>query len=690
MPGRTHRRRPAVMAGGLAFLLTAVACTGPGMGARQSTGPQTTSGATEAVAVASATPMPPAGFQVGTVRVGPITESVTLTGRVADRSEAPVGLPVSVRIASMLVEPGHQVSEGQPLAEVDTSGLEREIHDLRARRDAADTRLERTRSVLQARRQRAEEDLARLTAPPSESEQLQAAGAVATAREQLRRAEADVAALNAPSAVADARAAEQAVLSAQAAVRKAEADLARVRRGADPSELRKAQNDLASAESAYAKAVEAHRVLTAGPEPFALRAAERAVLDAQQQILTLQRTQPLPPVYQRTNDDRADREARRRAEREAENARVARQAEMQKAELGLKSAVDQLNKVRQPPPDAEVLSAVRAVESAERSLIDARERLALLQAGPKPEDVEAAELAVASAQAGLDRAIASLEAARAGPSESAVAAARASLVSARSSVEVAQARQRELLANKDAGAPDVRAAQERIALLQKLSGAQIEELDDLSASIDPKDREMLDAVSLYREAVRATGEEQARLQQSEQQLESLRLVAPFSGVVTAMLVAAGEMTQPGKPVLLLARPSAPVIRTEIAQREGSRLAAGQRGRVELTDQGGATFDAMLTDVDDGEGERRLTLDVVWGSTPPTYGQQVQTTILVQEKTSALLVPRRAVTNVGSRRYVDVFDRTPPRRVPVELGLTNQNDVEVLGDLREGQPVLLAP
>ncbi|MCC7372907.1 MAG: HlyD family efflux transporter periplasmic adaptor subunit [Chloroflexi bacterium] len=685
MPGVALRRRSYLAVGGLSLLVMSVACTGPGPASRQAPPP-----AAEVVAVASPTPVPPTGFQVGAVRVGPITESVALTGRVADRSETPITAPVAVRIASYLVELGKPVTEGQQLAEVDATGAERELSDTRARKEAADARLERARGVLNARRQRADEDLTRMTAPPAQSEQLQAAGAVATARENLRKAEADVARLNSPAASADAKVAEQAVLSAQSMLKKAETDLARLKKGADPSDLRRAQNDVATAESNLAKAVEAHRVLTAGPEPFALRAAERAVMDAEQQLRTAESIKPLPIVYSRTNDGKTDREARRRAEQEAENARVARDADIKKAELGLKNAIDQLNKVRQPPPASEVQSAVRAVESGERSLTDAKEKLALVQAGPKPEEIEAAEIAVTSAQATLDRAVINLETARSGPSESDAASARASLVSARSNLEVAVARQNELMAGKNPDSTEVRAAQDRIALLDKLAESSLEAIDEQASSIDPKDKEMLDAVGLYRDALKAAADEQARLTQAEQAVQATRLVAPSAGVVTAIVTQPGEQTQPGKPVLFLAKPGEPIVKADIPARDGGRIANGQAAKVELAEQPGTIYDATVVDVADSESGRRVTLQAVWGGNPPAYGQVIQSTVVVQEKPAALLVPRRAVTSVGSRRYVDIFDRTPPRRVAVEVGLSNADEVEVTGDIREGQPVLVAP
>lgn len=687
MPGVARRRRSVLAAGSLSLLVLSMACTAPGTVGRSTAPPP---GAPEVAAAPSPTPVPPTGFQVGAVRVGPITESVPLTGRVADRSETPVSAPAAVRVASYLVELGKPVTEGQQLAEVDATGAERELNDTRARKEAAETRLERARGVLNSRRQRAEEDLARMTAPPAQSEQLQAAGAVATARENLRKAEADVARLNSPTASADAKVAEQAVLSAQSTLKKAEAELARLKKGADPSDLRRAQNDVATAESNYAKAVEAHRVLTAGPEPFALRAAERAVMDAEQQLRTAESTKPLPIVLSRSNDSKTDREARRRAEQEAENARLAREADIKKAELGLKNAIDQLNKVRQPPPASEVQSSARAIESAERTLTDAKEKLALVQAGPKPEEIEAAEIAVASANASLERAVINLEAARSGPSESEMASAHASLISARSNLEVAVARQNELMAGKSPDSVEVRAAQDRIALLQKISESSLEAVDEQAAGIDPKDKEMLDAVGLYRDALKASSDEQARLSQAEQAFNATRLVAPFAGVVTAIVVQPGEQTQPGKPVLFLSKAGEAIVRADIPTRDGSRITTGQTARVELSEQPGTAYDATVVDVADSESGRRVTLQAVWGATPPAYGQVVQSTVVVQEKPAALLVPRRAVTSVGSRRYVDIFDRTPPRRVAVEVGLSNADEVEVTGDIREGQPVLVAP
>lgn len=573
---------------------------------------------------------------------------------------------------------------------VDNSNFERELEDLQSQKTAADTRLEQARGVLKVRIRRGQEELARLTAAPPQSSQLAAEGDVATAREMLRKAEAEYIRVTAPPPSADVAVAEQAIVVAQANLKKTEADLARLRQGPNISDVRKAQNDLAAAESAHAKAVEAFRVLVSGPDPFALRAAERGVAEAQIQLQTVRQTPPPPPVYSRTEDSKADREARRRTEREAANAQVAHVAEIQKAESALRAALDQLEKVRTQPPRAEIDSAVRAVESAERSVLDARERLATVQEGARPEEIALAEAAVGSAQATVERARANLEILQSGPSAGEIASARAGVLSARSGVEVALARQQELLASSNADSVDVQATQERIALLEHLLELSLPDLDALIAVVDPKERELLDAIGLYRDALRGLAEVDGRLGEAENQRTSLRLVAPFAGVITRVVTPAGETTQANKPVLFLARADAPVIHADVGQREGQRLAVGQHGTLELPERTGPPLGVTLADVADGEAGRRVTLEVAWGDVAPTLGQPVQATVVVQERERALLVPRRAIINVGGRRYLDVYDRTPPRRVPVEVGLSSDDDVEVTGDIREGQAILVAP
>jgi len=248
------------------LLMTSFACTQPGSG---SDAPGVTPSPDASGVTVAASPTLPAlpGVQTATVRVGPITEIVSFAGRVSDGTEVGLSLPVAARLASVSVETGQNVDEGELLAETDVAVMQADLTTARTRYEAAAARLESTRLAIQVRLSQAEANLDVLTATPSTSERLTNESAVASARAALRRAEEGLEAATKPSSPTSILAAEQAVAAAQLAVKQAEDGVATLRRGTDPSALRQAVNGVAQAQMAYDNAQDAYRTLVKGARP---------------------------------------------------------------------------------------------------------------------------------------------------------------------------------------------------------------------------------------------------------------------------------------------------------------------------------------------------------------------------------------------------------------------------------------
>ena len=64
-------------------------------------------------------------------------------------------------------------------------------------------------------------------------------------------------------------------------------------------------------------------------------------------------------------------------------------------------------------------------------------------------------------------------------------------------------------------------------------------------------------------------------------------------------------------------------------------------------------------------------------------------IEVTRKDNVLLVPNRAIRADNSKRLVTVLQAGTPKEVPVTLGLSNDQEAEVLSGLAEGDQVVTA-
>jgi hypothetical protein len=63
-------------------------------------------------------------------------------------------------------------------------------------------------------------------------------------------------------------------------------------------------------------------------------------------------------------------------------------------------------------------------------------------------------------------------------------------------------------------------------------------------------------------------------------------------------------------------------------------------------------------------------------------------ILTVEKKGVLVVPNRALKNVGTRKAVRVVTPGEPRDAFVEVGVTDGNETEIISGVNEGDQILV--
>jgi hypothetical protein len=156
----------------------------------------------------------------------------------------------------------------------------------------------------------------------------------------------------------------------------------------------------------------------------------------------------------------------------------------------------------------------------------------------------------------------------------------------------------------------------------------------------------------------------------------------------------GDTLAPSSPVVILARPGTPIVRVDLDDTQAGRLVAGQQATIQLgAGVPGATLaDATVVNVTPAEQEGSLgataTFQARWADGQiPRIGTPVQVTVVVSQKQGVLVVPKSAVRQSGGKARVEVQDGTLRRLVPVEVGITTVDSVEILSGLTEGQFVL---
>jgi macrolide-specific efflux system membrane fusion protein len=83
----------------------------------------------------------------------------------------------------------------------------------------------------------------------------------------------------------------------------------------------------------------------------------------------------------------------------------------------------------------------------------------------------------------------------------------------------------------------------------------------------------------------------------------------------------------------------------------------------------------------------VVIDVAGNDVPIKAGMTANANVQVARKENVLLIPTRAIRAQGSRRLVTVLEGDLLTEVVVTLGLSNDQETEILSGLSEGMQVL---
>jgi RND family efflux transporter MFP subunit len=643
-------------------------------------------GATSAAASqSSAAQAATGGRQAVPVRRGPITDQLTLDGRIAASDEVLLGFGITGKVASVAVKPGDAVQEGQLLIEADAEQLNRDLVAARNRVEVGVLRQEQAQQQAQARQRdterrgasdqarkdqtvreaesalkRAQADYERVKAGATDAERRTAQTAVDSAQVSYDSAVAAYNQAYAGPTDLDARAADQSVQTAQLQLQKAQADLQKLGSGPDPADVRAAERDLFSAQNTYAQSVAAVEKVSQ-PDPVAVSTAQREVQRAQNALRAAQNM--------KSNDG---------------SSKTQKQIAVQNAAVDLQSAQDRLNQLQQGPPPMDVETARRNMLAARSTIDAARDKLELVKRGPDQLTLQQAQQAVDSAQLGVDQAAAKQAQLGAGPTQDQVNRLAVGIRQAQAALDTAKQQLADV--NAKPAKQDLQDAQDRLTAAQgNLQRAQ----DDAQADPSPDtDTSAYDIQVLEK----GLAQDRSQVESLERQVAQTRLRAPFAGTVSSVRVRAGDTIEAERAVLTLAKPGDPVLRADVTDRDAQRLAQGQRAAVRLGGPDGGEFDASIDLLMDGENGvgKTVQLSALWPDPTPAIGTPVQIVVTLNEKPDVLLVPQKAIRTAGARRFVEVIDGQNRTMTDVEVGIISNGQAEIVSGLKQDQLVLVNP
>ena len=184
------------------------------------------------------------------------------------------------------------------------------------------------------------------------------------------------------------------------------------------------------------------------------------------------------------------------------------------------------------------------------------------------------------------------------------------------------------------------------------------------------------------------------LQEKQNTYNDYFIRAPFDGVIARVGVKVGEEA------------NGAVIATIVGNKNIAEIPLNEidAANVKVGEKVNLTFDAapglnIVGDVDEvdlvgevSQGVVTYNIKISFNSNPVVKsGMSVSADIITDEKDNILVVPSSAVKTRGNAHYVEEqrgASTTPPVEVPVEIGISNDTETEILSGLKAGDVIVV--
>jgi ABC exporter DevB family membrane fusion protein len=333
--------------------------------------------------------------------------------------------------------------------------------------------------------------------------------------------------------------------------------------------------------------------------------------------------------------------------------------------------------------------------------------------------VSMAEARIRTAQAEVRRAARALESARArwveaksGARKQEIDRARAELAEAKQKhkfSEVERARMKRLLdggyiaraqyeaeeTNAEVWQARVRVAEENLNLL--LAGPKAETVAAAWAQVQEAEAELRRAESHVQQA-------QAELGVARAALGSTVVEATVDGKVTRKLVEPGEAVDISMPLMILGDLQKVIVKAEVDETDVGKLSMGLKAEITADAYPGRVFPGRIYEIGQAVGKRKARpedpakiqdmkvletkVEVMDGADELKLGMTVDVRILVSNKDKVLVIPKRLVPPGARQATVRVDGPNGGQPRVVRLASRDDENVEILDGLREGERVVV--
>ena len=187
-------------------------------------------------------------------------------------------------------------------------------------------------------------------------------------------------------------------------------------------------------------------------------------------------------------------------------------------------------------------------------------------------------------------------------------------------------------------------------------------------------------------------EMEAILEQERTRLQNAKIVAPFRGEISRKYMDAGALVSPSTPLVSLVHTETLKIVANVLEKDIPLLKAGMKAKIRTESYPGRVFEGRVEKINSALdlSTRTLQAEVYIHNADRSLkpGMFANVEVVLLEKPQTLVIPREAVIAAGSEISVFVVEGKQAVRKPITLGYEQDQSVEILNGLNEGDQVII--
>jgi RND family efflux transporter MFP subunit len=182
---------------------------------------------------------------------------------------------------------------------------------------------------------------------------------------------------------------------------------------------------------------------------------------------------------------------------------------------------------------------------------------------------------------------------------------------------------------------------------------------------------------------------QEAVKEMQAMLDWATVRSPIDGIVTDKKIDVGDMVTPGQTLLTLFDPKQMQLVASVRESLAYKLQVGQKIGVRVDVLKKLCSGTISEIVPEAQSASRSFLVKVTGPCPAgIYTGMFGRIVIPLQEEQVLVIPRRAVRNVGQLELVDVLENGRASRRAIRTGRPIEDDLEVLSGLSDGEDVVL--